>query len=175
MATIKGLLILLNDLGIWELLNFLVVLSGLVSAYLFFGRKGRIPQLNIHTHSSRQEGQYYSLLINIEFRNFTGCSIVIANPYFKYKGLRRHPSGHRDASSNETEVKFASNSNTVEMNEVDTFLRHRETKSTWIPVDPKHSDDEINHALKKKKVGKLYFHYVWIKEKPQVERACVNI
>ena len=168
-------LIFLNDLGVWEMLNFLIVIAGIIIGSVYFFRKRRVPMLNIFiSHSKRPEGQNYTSLINIEFRNFTGCSIAICNPYFKYRKLRSDPVAHRDSYSGEAEVKFKGTEGNG-LTEIEAFLRHKESTATWIPVDPKHSDEEIKSTLDNKRVGILYFTCVWVIEKPKVRKMVIRI
>jgi len=168
-------LIFLNSLGLWEMLNFLLVIAGLAIGSVYFFRKRRVPMLNIFTtYSKRQEGQNYTSLINIEFRNFTGCSIAICNPYFKYKNLRPDPAAHGDSYSGEYEVKFKGRNGTG-LTEIEAFLPHKENASTWIPIDSAHSEEEIKAALGNKRVGTLYFTCIWVTEKPKVRKLRINI
>ncbi len=173
--TVINNLVFLNSLGLWEMLNFFLVIAGLVIGSVYFIRKRRVPMLNIFTsYSKRQGGQNYTSLINIEFRNFTGCSIAICNPYFKYKELRPDPAAHRDSYSGETEVKFVG-VNGGGLTEIETFLRHKESTATWIPVDPGHSDEEVRSILNSKQVGILYFTCVWVTKKPKVRNLAIRI
>lgn len=160
----------LNNIGLWEMLSCLSLVVGLIGTtwYVFIKKKG-IHRLNIHVNKSRRSGTNYTSLINIEFRNFTGKSVVICNPYFKYKGLNRDPAGHQDAYSDRTEVKFSGSPGNG-LTKIDIFLRHGENASTWVPIDPKHSDEEIQAALDKKRVGRLYFECVWIEDKPKIDK-----
>ncbi len=165
----------LNEIGLWEILSCLFVLFGAITAWwYFFFRKRYIHRLNVHTNKSRREGINYTSLINIEFRNFTGKSVVICNPYFKYKDLKRDRAGHRDSYSDRTEVKFLG-MESKSLTEVDIFLRHKDRTETWVPVDPSHADEEIQLALDKKRVGVLYFDCIWIEERPQIDRVRYSI
>jgi len=168
-------LVFLNNLGLWDMLNFLLVIIGLTVGSFYFIRKRRVSMLNIFTfYSKRQGGQNYTSLINIEFRNFTGCSIAICNPYFKYKELRPDPATHRDSYSGEAEVKFAG-VNGGGLTEVETFLRHKESTATWIPIDPRYSEEEVKSVLNSKRVGILYFTCVWVTKKPKVRNLSIHI
>lgn len=168
-------LVFLNSLGFWEMLNSFIVIAGIVFGSVYFLRNKRVPMLNIFTsHTQRSEGQNYTSLVNIEFRNFTGSSIAICNPYFKYKRLRPDPAAHRDSYSGEAEVKFKS-ANGNGLTEIETFLRHKENTATWIPVDPEHSGEDIKSALDNKRAGVLYFTCVWITEKPKVRKMEIHI
>lgn len=168
-------LVFLNSLGFWEILNSFIIIAGIVFGSVYFLRKNRVPMLNIFTfHTQRPEGQNYTSLVNIEFRNFTGSSIAICNPYFKYKELRPDPAAHRDSYSGEIEVKFRGMDGNG-LTEIETFLRHKENTATWIPVDPKHSKEDIKAALDNKQVGVLCFTCVWITEKPKVRKMEIHI
>ncbi|MDY6855692.1 MAG: hypothetical protein SWO11_13490 [Thermodesulfobacteriota bacterium] len=43
-----------------------------------------------------------------------------------------------------------------ELKEVDYLIRHGENVSTWIPVDPKHTDQEVDQTIKNRRVATLY-------------------
>lgn len=135
-------LILLNNLGIWEILNVFILILGIIFGSFYLIRRRRIPMLNIFTHHSKRAGVNYTSLINIEFRNYVGCSIVICNPYFIYADLKPDPIAHGDSSSGEYEVKFMGKNGTG-LTEIEAFLPHKENTSTWIPINPAHSEEEI--------------------------------
>lgn len=167
-------LIFLNNIGFWELLNFILVISGIIAGSIYFSRRQRIPMFNIFTHHSTRAGSNYTSLINIEFRNYVGCSLVVCNPYFKYKDLRPDSAARRDSLSGETEVKFQGK-NGGGLTEIEVFIPHKENVATWVPIDPTHTQGEINTALDKKRVGILYFTCIWIKEKPKVKKVAIKI
>ena len=167
-------LVFLNNLGFWEMMNFFIVIAGVVFGSFYFFRKRRVPMLNIFTSHSKRQGVNYTSLINVEFRNFTGCGIAICNPYFKYRDLKSDPVAHRDSYSGEAEVKFRGVDGNV-LTEIETFLRHKESTATWIPVDPTHSNEEVKSALNSKRVGILYFTCVWITKKPKVRNLAIRI
>ena len=156
------------------MMNFFIVIAGVVFGSFYFFRKRRVPMLNIFTSHSKRQGVNYTSLINVEFRNFTGCGIAICNPYFKYRDLKPDPVAHRDSYSGEAEVKFRGVDGNV-LTEIETFLRHKESTATWIPVDPTHSNEEVKSALNSKRVGILYFTCVWITKKPKVRNLAIHI
>ncbi|MBP7088466.1 MAG: hypothetical protein KBB01_04120 [Candidatus Omnitrophica bacterium] len=167
-------LIFLNDIGIWEIINVIILVAGVVFGSFYIIRGRRIPMLNIFTYHSKRTGINYTSLINIEFRNYVGSSIVICNPYFKYSGLRADNAAHQDSFSGETEVKFTGKNGTG-LTEIEAFIPHKDHISTWVPIDPKHTEGEIQSALKNKKVGILYFTCIWVNEKPKVKKLKIKI
>ena len=165
----------LNEIGLWEVLNLLLVLSGFIYGAIYLFRRNRIPHLNLHVAHHRRVGQNYTSLVDIEFRNYTGCSVVISSPYFRYNKLKADKAAHRDSYSGDTEVKFLSKNGETGLTEVETFLMHKENTSTWIPIDPNYSDDLVSKTLQEKKVGTLYFNCTFIKEKPATYKMAVKI
>lgn len=161
-------------MGIWDICNLFMLVLGVIFGSAYFIRGRRIPMLNIFTTHSNREGVNYTSLINIEFRNYVGNSVVICNPYFKYKKLRPDPAAHRDSYSGETEVKFKGKNGTG-LTEVEVFIPHKDTAATWIPIDPSHSKIEITEALRKNQVGIIYFTCIWINEKPKVKKLEIRI
>lgn len=130
----------------WEIINVLILVSGVIFGSFYFARSRRIPMLNIFTSYSKRDGINYTSLINIEFRNYVGNSIVICNPYFRYLDLMPDPVAHRDSFSGETEVKFKG-SNSTGLTEIEAFIPHKGNTATWIPIDPAHTEAEIKEAL----------------------------
>jgi len=49
---------------------------------------------------------------------------------------------------------------------VDSIIRHGENKSVWVPLDPVHSDDELENALKIGKIGSIKAEILWFGDKP---------
>ena len=167
-------LIFLNNLGTWDIVNVLILVSGVIFGSLYFARSRRIPMLNIFTYHNKRAGVNYTSLINIEFRNYIGCSVVICNPYFKYTDLRPDPVAHGDSYSGEYEVKLIGKNGNA-LTEIEAFIPHKENTSTWVPIDPAHTEEEIKTALKNKKIGILYFTCIWVTGKPKVKKFKIRI
>jgi len=150
--------------GIWEILNILIILpSVVIGLILYLYRKNRVRNLNFFIQRERDQSNY-PLRVYIEIRNYTGVSVVISSPYFKYKEIRPDPNARGDIPSHEYEIKFPDRNNNL--SEVEFFLRHKEHVSTWIPVDPTHTDAEIEQAIIGKTTGSIFCICTWIKEKP---------
>jgi hypothetical protein len=59
---------------------------------------------------------------------------------------------------------------TYQLNTMEYLLEHRKHVSSWIPVDPSHTDAEVNSALKNCRAGRLELLCVWLFDKPKVQR-----
>jgi hypothetical protein len=155
--------------GIWEMVTAIAAVSGLVVGFkVLFWAKRRVRGLNFFVSRIR-DASNFPLKVNVEFRNYTGRSVVISVPYFVIARLRPDPNARGDSPTGEIEFKFpdrASNN----LTEVEYLLRHRENVSTWIPIDPAHTDEEVDAAIKQQRVGKLHCMCTWLKDKPEVHR-----
>ena len=155
---ILGFLRKANEYGIWELLSTLALIVGL--KWLFFKRR-KIPHFNIHYERARDTSNY-PLKIKIELRNFTGCPCVISFPFVELKTLRADTKARGNSFSKQYEVKFHNGGAW----HIDTFLRHGEYASTWVPLDPMHTDLEVDAALAKGEAGHIEFTCVWLRDRP---------
>jgi hypothetical protein len=89
------------------------------------------------------------------------------------KDIRPDVKAARDSTSGLLEIKFiehAAQQNTSPTLNVDSIIRHGETKQVWVPLDPSHTDDELHLALSKGKIGKLKAEILWFGDKPIFRR-----
>ena len=157
------------DYAIWDLLSTIIIFASAVIGFsIIFWTKRRVRHLNFFTQRRRDESNY-PLKVYIEIRNFTGRSVVISTPYYRYGDLEPDPNARGDSPSGDFEMKFPDITQR-ELKEVDYLIRHGEKVSTWIPVDPKHKDQEIDEAIKNRRVATLYFMCTWLEEKPRVHK-----
>ena len=156
-----------NDHGIWDMISVLVLIpSFFLAIYLLFLPRRRVPNLNFHITSTRDDSNY-PLRINIEIRNLTGRAVVISHPSFKFAGiLRGHPQAHRHTETGEYEIKFAGQQ-PQQLTEIECLLRHTENTQTWVPVDPEHTDEQVNQAIQSMRAGMLICTCTWFQEKPK--------
>jgi Adenylate and Guanylate cyclase catalytic domain len=92
----------------------------------------------------------YPLKVYVEIRNYTGSAVVLFADYYVYKGaLRPDPNARGDKPSGKYEFKFPDPNGMLQ--EVEYLLRHRDSVSSWVPIDPTHTDAEVDAALKQKK------------------------
>src|SRR3972149_482700 len=172
--TIKYSLETAQKLGIWNLLTFLSILfsSLLAYRYLFYSKRN-IQNLNFNKFIFRDNSNY-PLKIIIEIRNYTGKSVVIKDTYFILKKFKPDPKASMDKITGKIEIKFPTPDKT-EMNEIDYFIPHNENITTWIPLDPNQSYEEIEKTLKNSYIGKFYGSYIWISDNPKFQKLERNV
>jgi hypothetical protein len=128
--------------GIWEIVTAIAAVVGLsIGIKIVFWSRRRVRNLNFFTRPIR-DGSNYPLKVYVEIRNYTGCSVVLSVPYFVFARLRPDPNARGHSSSGEIEVKFPGLTNN-NLTEVEYLLRHRDNVSTWVPIDPAHTDAEV--------------------------------
>lgn len=160
--------------GVWSLISTVVLLgSAAIGFAVLFWAKGRVRNLNFFVRLVRDQSNY-PLKVYLEIRNYTGRSVVISLPHFIYRDLRPDPNARGDSPSREYEVKFPDLSNQT-LSEVEYLLRHRESVSTWIPIDPTHTDAEVEHAIERHAVGTLRCMCAWLQDKPKVHKLARRI
>jgi hypothetical protein len=159
--------------SLWEMLNTAILLAVSATGVIFFWAKRRVRNLNFFTRCVRDQSEY-PLKIYLELRNYTGRSVVISSPFFVCTRLRPDPNARGDSPSGKLEIKFPDRSNTL-LTEVEYLLRHRENVSTWMPIDPAHSNEEVNEAIKRRHVGKFHCMCTWLQEKPKIHKLIIRI
>ena len=162
-----------NDYGLWDSIATAVLLASfLIGVKLVFFPKKRIPHLNIHFEKVRDTTNY-PLKICVQIRNYTGRSCVIAFPLVELNGLRADPKARANSSTGEYELKFSWGGSYL--TEIEVFLKHRESTDTWIPIDPTHTDEEVDVALSKGKVGRIKCTCLWVLEEPKHDKLRIPI
>ena len=160
--------------GVWGIITTAVLLtSAAVGFAVLFWARGRVRNLNVFVRRDRDESNY-PLKVKVELRNYTGRSVVISVPYFVYGDLRPDPNARGDSPSREYEVKFPDPKNQV-LSEVEYLLRHRESVSSWLPIDPTHTDAEVDQAIERRSVGKFHCMCTWLHDKPKVHKLTRRI
>lgn len=156
--------------ALWDMLSALVLLlSALAGFAILFWAKRRVRNLDFFTIRHPRDDSDYPLKIYVEIRNYTGTSVVISSPYFKSGRLRLHPNARGEGFSRGYEVRFPDPASQM-LTEVECLLRHRENVATWIPIDPSHTDQEVDEAIKHHTVGTLHCMCTWLQEKPKVHK-----
>jgi hypothetical protein len=152
--------------GVWGITG--TVLLPALGFTVFFWAKRRVRNLNFFLQRVR-DGSNYPLRVHVEIRNYTGRSVVISAPYFVYGDLRPDPNARGDSPSREYEIKFPDLQSKL-LSEVEYLLRHRESVLTWVPIDPTHTDKEVDTAIEKHSVGELRCMCTWLQDKPKVHK-----
>jgi hypothetical protein len=167
---IDSALLWLANHDIWGLITTAVLIMTTIGGILYLRyAKRRVRNLNFFVSFKRENISDYPLKIYVEIRNYTGRSVVFTNPFFKFKDLRVDPQGRGDSSSGEIEVKFP-DPNKQYLSEVEYMLRYKENVTTWIPLDPAHTDDEVKEALRQRRVGTLNCICAWLEDKPRIHK-----
>lgn len=163
--------------SLWPMISTVVLLVTVYKGWrIFVTSTKRVRNLNFFVRMARDPSQSatYPLKVYVEIRNYTGRSVVITSPYFKYGELKPDPNARGDSPEAEYEVKFPNESGDL-LSEVEFLLRHQETTATWIPLDSAHTDEEVSAAIKTSKVGELHCTCTWLQDKPNVHRLVRKI
>jgi hypothetical protein len=133
-----------------------------------------VENLNFFVSKYRDAGANYPLKIRMEIRNFTGRSVVLTSRYFRFKSLRPDKEARGDIPSGRFEVKFP-DATKARLDEVEYLLRNRETVRTWIPIDPGHTDEEVDAAISGNSVGEFLFTCTWLGEEVSTQEVSRKI
>ena len=164
-----------NEYGIWGILQFLLlIVSFVIGMKLFYFPRRRIRNLNFNIRFVRDRRHSFPSHIHLEFRNFTGRTVVLSSPFFRYRKLQPPPDAHGDTLSGEYEIKFP-DSQGKEMAEVEYLLRNKESVHTLIPLDPAHGEEEVNEIHTKRSIGTLTVMCTWLQGRPKVDKLVRKI
>lgn len=161
--------------GLWDCISTTLQILAIVAGVIFLAwAKRRVRNLNFFFRPLRRQGNYPFVIV-IEIRNYTGRTVVISNPYFNYDSLRPDANARGDSASGDYEIKFPRHLGANGLDQVEFMLRHGETVSTWIPLDPQHSDQEVENAMQSQTVGKIKCMCTWLLEKPKSHKLVRKI
>ncbi|MGE5625957.1 MAG: hypothetical protein ACM3ZT_10465 [Bacillota bacterium] len=159
-----------NEYGVWGILQFLLLgISFVIGMKLIYFPRRRIRNLNFNIRFVRNSRHIFPSHIHLEFRNFTGRTVVLSSPFFRYRMLQPPPDAHGDTLSGEYEIKFPS-ANGKQMSEVEYLLRNKESVDTLIPLDPAHTEEEVNAMHAKRRIGTLTVMCTWLQDRPKVDK-----
>ncbi|HET7395240.1 MAG TPA: hypothetical protein VFK12_02250 [Gammaproteobacteria bacterium] len=164
-----------NEHGVWGAVQAIVLVASFVIGLkiIYFPRR-RIRNLNFHARLVRSERNKFRLMIYLELRNYTGRTVVLSSPFFRYLDLRAPSEAHGDTPSREYEIRFPSNGG-KELTEVEYLLRNKESVHTIIALDPAHTDQEVHRALNKHRIGTFIVKCIWLQDAPRVQRLSRRI
>src|SRR5215472_9535376 len=116
-----------NDYGIWSIAQFLILaVTFVLGLKFFYFPRRRVRNLNFNIRFVRNPRHEHESHIHLEVRNYTGCSVVLSSPFFRYRKLRPPPEAHGDTLSGEYEIKFPNPSGKGHT-EVEYLLRNKES------------------------------------------------
>ncbi|MGH8370306.1 MAG: hypothetical protein ACRESC_04935 [Gammaproteobacteria bacterium] len=164
-----------NDHGVWAAVQAIVLVASFVIGLkiIYFPRR-RIRNLNFHARLVRSERNKFRLMIYLELRNYTGRTVVLSSPFFRYLDLRAPSEAHGDTPSREYEIRFPNNGG-KELTEVEYLLRNKEAVHTIIALDPTHTDQEVHRALNKHRIGTFIVKCIWLQDAPRVQKLSRRI
>lgn len=164
-----------NDHGLWAAAQSIVLIASFVIGLkiIYFPRR-RIRNLNFHARLLRSERNKFRLMIYLELRNYTGRSVVLSSPFFRYLDLRPPSEAHGDTPSREYEIRFPGNGG-KDLTEVEYLLRNKESVHTMIALDPMHTDQEVQRALGKHRIGTLTVTCIWLQDTPRGQKLARRI
>jgi len=143
------------DIAGW--LSVLIMVAGSVVGYLRFFRPRRsIPNFPVKIHWHRNAPRNYPLRITVEFTNHTGRSAYVSSVSFKASGLRADPKAGVDTATRRQHLKFpvpVPGQNYTLLKDFDVYLPVDGSTSTYAPIDPQHTDEEIKRAFTCGRVG----------------------
>jgi hypothetical protein len=158
-----------NNAGFWSAISAIAAVSGVIIAKNYLKTRSFTRGLNFFINHSRENGDFPNR-IKIEIRNYSGKTVVLTNPYFKFgKFIEPDESASCDSYTKEYEIKFSKPSSET-FDDVDILLRHKEKTETWIPIEPSENDEKIKNTLESHSVGILYCYAIWLGERPKAIR-----
>ncbi len=164
-----------NEIGLWDMLSTFILLLGSIAGFLIFIRhKRRIRDLNFYVTWRRDTKERFPLVLHFEIRNLSQSIIVLNSPFLKFDSFKPGPYAHCDSISGEYEIKFR-RIETQEESEVACLLRHRETVTSYIPLDENQTDEELMKLSNQGKVGTLYCDVIVLERKPRVIRLKLKL
>jgi hypothetical protein len=154
------------EYGVWEIISLIVALfpSILVLIYLF-PRKS-VKNLYVDNVTVEAPTEQFPKHVDIRLRNHTNTPLYVLSEGFKFgKAIRPFPGGAKDVATGLYEVKFEGRQRGI-LSEIDVLVRPNETVWTYMPVDPDHSKESIDEALRKRQLGTLNLKVKKISTRP---------
>jgi len=171
-----AILHLANDYGVWSIAQFVILaVTFVLGLKFFYFPRRRVRNLNFNIRFVRNKRHAYPSYLHLEFRNYTGRSVVLSSPFFRYNKLHPPPDAHGDTLSGEYEVKFPGNNGGEDYTEVEYLLRNKESVHTVIPIDSAHTDEEVNTMHEKRRIGTLTVMLTWLQDRPKVDKLVRKI
>jgi hypothetical protein len=140
--------------GIWDIIGLIggAVPTILLLCYIF----PRKAITNFYIDTRRDSiNQGYPKVVRIKMRNLTNEPIYFLSEGFKFGSIiSASPNAAKNAATKICEVKFEGRQQNL-LSEIDTLIRPNQEVSTWVPVNPIHSDQDIDAAIQSRSVGSL--------------------
>lgn len=163
----------LNDYGLWNAVQTVILVGGsIVGARILWGARKRIEQLDFWavTDGTPQ----FPKAVRLFVQNYTGTSVVVSSPYFRYRDLPAHRFAAAHGPAEEYQLKFPNPDGQL-YSEVEVLLRHKETTHTLVPFADEVETDRLEGARKSRSLGTLTCNVTWLTKKPRTERLKFDI
>lgn len=171
---LKDILKCANQYDLWNMLTFFIILpTSIIGIYYLVYGKRYIKNLNFMLNIHRDNSNYPFKII-VEIRNYTGKSVVISEPYFRYNKAKPDPKATGDIITKNYEIKFPNITGKF-LTEIDYLIRHKENISTFIPLDPNQTEDEIKKLMDKSQIGSFHCECTWILKRPEKHKLTRKI
>ena len=180
---IRNLLLSFAKYDLWSFISLGILVLGSIVGYLKFYKPRRsIRNFIVNLHYERAPGWNFPLRITVVFTNHSGKNVHIASASFKFKDLRPDPRAIGDTYTGKLPLKFPkevqlpSGEKETLLQEFEYYLKVDESTGSYAPIDPKHTDEEIELAFKRGKVG-VFDCYVTLlsrDHKPLVHRLKIK-
>ena len=142
------------DWGMWDIIGLIAAAIPTVMVLCYIFPRKAITNLYIDTERD-SINQGYPKVVRIKFRNHTNDPLYVLSEGFTFGStIRRSPNAAQNAVTAVCEVKFEGRQQGL-LSEIDTLVRPSQEVSTWVPVDPAHSEQEIDIAIENRSVGTL--------------------
>jgi hypothetical protein len=143
--------------GIWGMMGFVGGLIPTLAVLFYLFPRKAIKNFYISTFRAAANPPYSKVMV-IEMRNLTNAPLYVLSEGFRF-GNVIHASPHAaiNVATQICEAKFPGPPFPPgDLTEIDTLVRHNQPVSTWVPIDPNHTDDEIDAAIQNRSVGVLH-------------------
>jgi hypothetical protein len=112
--------------------------------------------------SVQRGGTYFPLKLALEIRNTTSLSVLVTSKYFEIGTvLRPHVNAKGNPAQNQYEIKFALPGG-PNLNQFEVLIHPHQSTSTWIPLDPSHTDADVRSAIASASCGKWHYTCDWL-------------
>jgi hypothetical protein len=112
--------------------------------------------------SAQRGGMHFPLKLWIEIRNTTSLSVLVTSKHFEIGTvLRPHVNAKGNPAQNQYEIKFAAPGSS-NLNQFQVLIHPNQSTSTWMPLDPSHTDAEVRSAINSASCGKWHYSCDWL-------------
>ncbi len=140
--------------GIWDVIGLVAAAAPSILVLCYLYPRKSITNFYIDTRRDSINPSFPKV-VRIVFRNLTNEPIYILSEGFEFGSIiTASPNAAKNAATNRCEVKFEGRQQNL-LSEIDALVRSGQEVSTWVPVNPTYSDQDIDSTLQSRRVGTL--------------------